>query len=97
MDDWVADDLVHFAVLQRLTVAGEAARRLDPAVRDRYPQVSWRQMSDFRNLAVHDYFTVEWPLVGAIACRDVPRLLSQMTEILATDYPAVLAALDGPP
>ena len=96
LDDWIADDIVHFAVLQRLTVVGEAARRVDPAVRDRYPQVPWRQMGDFRNLAVHDYFAVEWPLVWAIACYDVPRLLSQVTEILGRDYPAVLAALDDP-
>ena len=96
LDDWIANDLVHYAVLQRLTVVGEAARRLDTAIHERYPQVSWRAMGDFRNLAVHDYFAVEWPLVWAIARHDVPGLLTQVVDILARDYPLILAALDGP-
>jgi hypothetical protein len=37
LDDWIDDELLQFGVLQRLTVIGEAARRLDPAVRNRYP------------------------------------------------------------
>jgi uncharacterized protein with HEPN domain len=94
-DDWADSDLVRFAVLQRLTVIGEAAGRLDPAICARYPQVPWRDLVAFRNLAVHDYFAVEWPLVWAIASQDVPRLSRQMREILATDYPLVLATLDS--
>ena len=94
LDDWIADELVHYAVLQRLTVVGEASRRLDADVRERYPEVPWRDMGDFRNLAVHDYFAVEWPLVWAIARQDVPRLLDQVIGILGRDYPLVLASLN---
>jgi len=52
LDDWIDDELLQFGVLQRLTVIGEAARRLDPAVRNRYPEVPWRDLTAFRNLAV---------------------------------------------
>jgi uncharacterized protein with HEPN domain len=48
----------------------------------------------FPNLAVHDYFAVEWALVWAIARADVPRLGKQLRAILAADYPLVLALLD---
>jgi len=48
LDDWIDDELLQFGVLQRLTVIGEAARRLDPAVRDRYPEVPWRDLTAFR-------------------------------------------------
>ena len=81
-------------MLQRLTVIGEAARRLDPAVRDRYPEVPWRDLTAFRNLAVHDYFAVEWTLVWTIARENVPRLGEQFRAIPAADYPLVLALLD---
>lgn len=95
LDDWIASRVLQFAVLQRLTVIGEAARRVDAAVRERYPQVPWRDLGAFRNLAVHDYFAVEWPLVWAIATRDVPELGRQVRAILAADYPLVLESLDG--
>jgi uncharacterized protein with HEPN domain len=95
LDDWIEDELLQFGVLQRLTVIGEAARQLDPAVRNRYPDVPWRDLIAFRNLAVHDYFAVEWALVWAIARDDVPRLGEQFRLILAADYPLVLALLDA--
>jgi len=94
LDDWIDDALVQSAVLQKLTVIGEAARRLTEDVRDRYPEVPWRDLVAFRNLAVHDYFAVEWPLVWAIASRDVPVLHGLLRNILAADYPLVLAVLD---
>ena len=59
LDDWIEIELLRFGVLQRLTVIGEAARQLDPAVRKRYPGVPWPDLIAFRNLAVHDYFAVE--------------------------------------
>lgn len=94
LDDWLASEVVQFAVLQRLAVIGEAAQRIDPAVRDRHPDVPWRDLVAFRNLAVHDYFAVEWPLVWAIASRDVPVLHRQVEAILASDYPLVLAIVN---
>jgi uncharacterized protein with HEPN domain len=95
IDDWVDSRMLQFAVLQRLTVIGEAARHIDAAVQERYPQVPWQDLRAFRNLAVHDYFAVEWPLVWGIARRQVPDLRRQVRAILAADYPLVLKSLDG--
>lgn len=45
------------------------------AVRE-YPDVAWRQIRSFRNLAVHRYFSVDWAVVWKIAepdhCGDEP-------------------------
>jgi uncharacterized protein with HEPN domain len=94
VDEWISNREKHYAVLARLTVIGEAARQLPAAVRDRHPHIPWRLLGDFRNLAVHDYFAVEWPFVWAVARNDVPTLLAQMRALLAADYPLVLIALD---
>lgn len=61
-----------------------------------HAEVPWRLIGDFRNLAIHNYFSVEWPLVWAMARGDVPRLLGQVTAILAECYPTVLSMLDEP-
>ena len=84
LDDWIDDELLHFRVLQRLTVIGEPARRLDPAVRDRYPEVPWQDLTAFRNLAVHDYFAVEWALVGRSRGRTFPGWASARATLAAT-------------
>jgi uncharacterized protein with HEPN domain len=41
------------AVLYRLLLLGEIASALPDTLRDRYPDVAWRQNRAFRNLAVH--------------------------------------------
>jgi Protein of unknown function DUF86 len=32
-------------------------------LRERHPEVPWRRIADFRNVAVHQYFAIEWSLV----------------------------------
>lgn len=71
---FLASELHKAAILQRLTVIGEAASRLPQEFRDAYPQVDWRGIVAFRNIAVHAYFSVQWDIVWATATDDVPVL-----------------------
>lgn len=59
LDAWIADEMLRSAVLQKLTVIGEAARGLDSRIKIRHPQVPWPRIVAFRNVAVHKYFAVE--------------------------------------
>ena len=61
---------------------GEAATRLSQAFREAHPQVEWRDIIAFRNIAVHAYFAVQWDIVWATATDDVPVLRRQVMEIL---------------
>jgi uncharacterized protein with HEPN domain len=63
-------------------VIGEAATRLSQAFREAHPQVEWRDIIAFRNIAVHAYFAVQWDIVWATATDDVPVLRRQVMEIL---------------
>jgi uncharacterized protein with HEPN domain len=87
VEDWAKDDLVQSATLQQLVVLGEAARGLSMELRDRHPEVPWRRMVGFRNVALHEYFSVEWHLVWAVARDQVPQLEPQIRTILLQEYP----------
>jgi uncharacterized protein with HEPN domain len=50
-----------------MLLLGEIASALPDELRDRYPDVAWRQIRAFRNLAVHQYFGVDWAVVWKIA------------------------------
>lgn len=56
-------ELHQCAVLQKLTVLGEAASRLSKEYCARHPQIEWRDIVAFRNLSVHAYFSVDWSIV----------------------------------
>jgi uncharacterized protein with HEPN domain len=53
---WDADPVLRDAVLYRMLLLGGIASALPDDLRDRYPDVAWRQIRAFRNLAVHRYF-----------------------------------------
>ena len=79
---FMASELHKAAALQKLAVIGEAAARLPQEFRERYPEVEWRDIVAFRNIAVHAYFSVQWDIVWATAHDDVSVLQSQVLQIL---------------
>ena len=86
-DTFLQDDLLRSAVLHKLTVIGEAAARLPSEFRDRHPEIEWADIVGFRNIAVHAYFAVEWPIVWVAATQDTPELRDKIADILAREYP----------
>lgn len=84
-EHFVADDLVRSAVLQKLSVIGEAAARVSEETRTAHPEVPWNQARGMRNLLVHAYFSVDWDVVWTTATDSVPRLAGQIAKILAPE------------
>ncbi len=84
--DFLKDELRQSAVLQKLTLIGEAAVRLPEAIQNRYPDIEWYAIVGFRNIAIHEYFHVNWEIVWTTAIQDVPLLRQQVAAILARDY-----------
>ena len=85
-EDFFEDELRQSAVLQKLIVIGEAAARLPREFVDRHPQVEWADIVAFRNIAVHEYFAVNWPIVWVAATHDAPALRQEVARILAEEY-----------
>jgi len=71
---FLADELVQSAVLQKLSIIGEAAARLSDATRAGMPEIPWKEIIGFRNIAVHAYFSVDWRIVFVTVADDLPVL-----------------------
>ena len=82
---FLTNDLIRSAVLQKLTIIGEAASKLPSSFYDHHPEIPWRDITGFRNIAVHAYFAVEWPIVWVAATSDAPVLRDQIAEILVRE------------
>jgi len=81
------NDLLRSAVLQKLTIIGEAAARLPIEFRERHSEIEWSDIVGFRNIAIHSYFAVQWSIVWVAATQDAMGLRRQVAEILAREYP----------
>lgn len=82
------------AVLYRMLLLGEIVSALPDSLRDRYPNVAWRHIKAFRNLAVHKYFSVDWAVVWQIAREEVPVLEEQAMDILRAEFPDLANAYE---
>ena len=61
-------------MLRYLQVIGEAVRSLSPDVKERHPEVQWRDIGRLRNKLVHHYFAIDLPTIREIVVRDLPKL-----------------------
>jgi uncharacterized protein with HEPN domain len=66
-------------------------------LRDRYPDVAWRQVRAFRNLAVHRYFGVDWAIVWKIAQEEPAVLEEHGIAIIRTEFPELARAYQAEP
>lgn len=75
---FVQDELRQSAVLQKLIVIGEAAARLPRAFCEAHSEIPWPDIVAFRNIAVHEYFAVDWRIVWVTATQEVSLLRQQI-------------------
>ncbi len=79
---FLADELIQSAVLQKLSVIGEAASRLSDEALSAAADVPWKEIIGFRNIAVHAYFSVDWRIVFVTVTDDLPELKSRVITLL---------------
>jgi uncharacterized protein with HEPN domain len=75
------------AVVRALEVVGEAAKHVPESVRQRYPEVPWRNIVGMRDVLIHHYFGVDLEVVWKTVHRDLPALRMAVERIL-TDLEA---------
>ncbi len=83
--DFEANDQCQDAVIRRIEIMGEAAKRVAETVRQRFPQVPWHEMAGMRDRVIHSYDTVDVEIVWDTIRRDLPTLAGQLQSVLESD------------
>ena len=79
------DRQLNLSVLRLLEVIGEAASRVPPDVRARYPHIQWAQIVGLRNRLIHAYEFVDLDIIWKTLTIDLPVLIGHLDRILATE------------
>lgn len=83
-DDFYQDIRGQDAVIRRLEIIGEAARRVSEIAKDRYSHLPWQEMIGMRNLVIHEYDAVDLSIVWDTICDDLPPLITMLDETISS-------------
>jgi uncharacterized protein with HEPN domain len=81
-DDLDADEMLSLALTRAVEVIGEAARRVSPDDRARYPAIPWPQITGTRDRLIHAYDQVDLDLLWDIITINLPPLIAELQRIL---------------
>lgn len=67
LEDFLSNDMVVDAVTGNYEIIGEAANKVPKALKEKYPQLPWKQMYGLRNFSVHEYHLIDPVVLWEIA------------------------------
>lgn len=84
-DDFIADDMMYYAVVKNIEIIGEASNMLTEEFRNTHPDTPWKLVNGMRNYIVHEYFQVDNNVVCDVITGDLPFLEKQIIEYITEE------------
>ena len=81
-EDFIHDDKTVFAVIRAIEIIGEAVKNIPDDVKDKYPEIPWRDMAGMRNKLIHAYFGVDIKRVWKAIKEEIPPLKPVFEKML---------------
>ncbi len=81
-EEFAADGMRQDAVIRRLEIIGEAARRISDETKEKYKHLPWREMQSMRNLLIHEYDEVDVREVWNTIKTNLPPLISELQQLI---------------
>ncbi len=80
--DFSNDQKTVDAVIRNLEIIGEATKNIPEEIRNKYPNLPWREMSRMRDKLIHGYFDVIYSIIWETIQDDLPLIKSEIMKIL---------------
>lgn len=77
-----SNEMLQDAVFRRFEIIGESSKKIPKNIRDKYNEIPWRQMSDLRNILIHEYFGVNLDMVWNIIEKELSNLAFNIKKII---------------
>src|SRR5471030_2277146 len=81
-EEYSSDIKTRHAVEHNFMIIGEAVARLPEDFKLKHNIVNWRQVKDFRNVIVHDYFGIDNNIVWDIIRLNLADLFQDISRVL---------------
>jgi len=78
---FLVDEKTGLAVIKLFENIGEAAKKIPSEVKNKYPDIPWKDMTGMRDILVHEYFGVDAEVLWKTAKEDIPILKLVFKEL----------------
>jgi uncharacterized protein with HEPN domain len=86
-DSFEADEKTYDATVRKLELIGEAATHIPGSIREKYSEISWRQVVATRNRLIHGYLGIDNDILWSIIRDDIPALLTELKILKQNEFP----------
>jgi uncharacterized protein with HEPN domain len=71
-DFFLENNMAVDAVIRNFEVIGEATKKIPLQIKQKYPEVEWKEASGFRDVLIHDYFGIDVEAVWETIQNNIP-------------------------
>lgn len=80
-EDFEKDDKTSSAVIRKFEIIGEASKKVSDSLKNKYPELPWKNIAGTRDVLIHFYFGINYRIVWK-TIRRIPKMKKVLTKIL---------------
>ena len=82
-EEFLEDTKTQDAVLRNLEIIGEAGKNISSNLKNRHPEIPWRNMAGMRDKLIHHYFGVNLNIVWIVARDELQDIIDNIKAIIS--------------
>ena len=79
------DEVLQDAILRRIQIIGEAARKISEEFKEAHPEIPWFEIIGMRHRLIHEYFRVITEKVWEVIEKDIPSLIALLELLVPSE------------
>jgi len=80
-DEFCSNSQVQDAIIRRLEIIGEAVKHIPKSIREKHPEIPWKNIAGIRDILTHAYFGVNVNRIRKVVIEDIPDLKSKIAKL----------------
>ena len=81
-EQFKSDDKTSSAVIRKFEIIGEATKKIPENIKEKFPQIPWKDIAGMRDKLIHAYSEVDLKLVWKTIQKRLPELKTLIEKML---------------